>query len=242
MLEPSGPTTPSQRLPVRPIRTRSFLAVGAFSFGGIMSLLLILGYSVRIVLLHRMQSHVRVSRAHLFASDAFILWGSRVQIGVSLLTAVAFLFWFYRAYQNLFSFRPAPLRFSPGQAVGSFFIPILNLVYPFSVMREIWQASDPTLPPFDPRPYTDAPTSFLVPAWWGIFLARGVLAWLAILPSLGGGAHTVDFFLTTAQILRADFAVSIIAAGLACALILAVRRRQEDLAGQLAVFKQAEVF
>jgi hypothetical protein len=206
-----------------------------------MSLVLILGCSIRIMLLHRVQSHVRVSRADLIASDAFILWTSRVQIGVSLLTAAAFLFWFYRAYQNLLAFRSEPLQYSPGQAAGSFFIPFVNLARPFSVMREIWQASDPALPPFDPRPYTDAPTSLLVSAWWGMFLARGVLAWLAILPRLGG-AHTVDTLLTATQILRVDFAVSIIAAGLACALILAVRRRQEDLAGQLAVFEQANVF
>ncbi len=130
MLELSGPPTPPLRTPFRPIRTRSLLAVVALSLHGFMSLLLILGYSLRIVLLHQVQSHVRVSRAALVGSDAFIVWGSRVKIGVLLLTAVAFLLWFYRAYQNLFAFRPGPLQYSPGQAAGSFFIPVVNLLFP----------------------------------------------------------------------------------------------------------------
>lgn len=242
MLELSGPATPSQRPLVRPIRTRTLLAAMALSASGLMALVQIVGFSIRIVLLHRVQSHVRVSRAALHASDAFLLWGARIQTGIAILTAVTFLLWFYRAYQNLFAFRPGTLSYSPGQAVGSFFIPFVNIAFPFFVMREIWQASDPTFPPYDPRPHTDAPTSLLVPAWWMLFLGRNVLGWLALLPRLGGSPRTLDTLLKTAEIMRVELSVSIIAAGLACTLVLKVGRRQEDLASQLAAFEQAEVF
>ncbi len=241
MLELSGPTPPSSRPPVRPIRARAFLAILALSVDGFLSLVMIIGYSIRIVLLHRVQAHVRVLRADLVASDAFIRGGSRVQLAVLVLSAIVFLFWLYRANQNLSAFRLEPLQYSPALAVGSFFIPILNLALPFFVMREIWQASDPALPPFGPGLYTSAPVSPWVPAWWGMFLARGVIAWLAILPGLGA-KHTVATILKASQVLRVDLAVSCIAAGLACALIFLIKRRQEELAEKLALFKQADVF
>ncbi len=108
-------------------------------------------------------------------------------------------------------------------------------------MREIWQASDPTLPPLDPRPYTDTPVSPLVSAWWGMLLARGVISWMVFL-SRGVGARTVDSILKAAQILRAEYAVSVIAAGLADMLVFLVSRRQDDLAEQLFVLEQAKAF
>jgi len=241
MLGLSGPPAPSHRALFRPIRTRSFLAILALAVHGFLSLVMIGACSIRIGLLHQIQAHVQVQRADLLASNAFMLVGSRIQLGVAILAAVAFLLWFYRAQQNLLAFRPEPLEFSPAQAAGSFFIPFVNLVRPFSVMREIWKASDPALPPFGSNLYDTAPVSLLVPAWWTLFLARGVIAWLALLPNLGT-EHTVDTLLTSAQILRVDFAVSSIAAGLACTLVFLVRRRQENLAEQLAVFEQAGVF
>jgi hypothetical protein len=214
--------------PVRPIFARSIVTIGALSLHGLGSLILIFACTTRIVLLERVQSHVQVSREDLIASDAFMLWGSRTHVGVMFVAAVAFLLWFYRAYQNLSSFRSGPLRYSASKAAWSFFIPFVNLVRPFSVMRDIWQASDPTLPPFAPSPYTAAPVSPLVPTWWALFLAQGVLAWLALAPLQRG--HTVDTVLASAQLMRVSYAAAIFAAASACVLVFVIQRRQQQLA------------
>src|SRR6185437_9304082 len=59
-----------------------------------------------------------------------------LQLLVLIGGAVAFLMWFYRVHKNLLALRAANLEYSPGWAVGGFFVPFLNLVRPMHVMRE----------------------------------------------------------------------------------------------------------
>ncbi|QYO65100.1 DUF4328 domain-containing protein [Leptolyngbya sp. 7M] len=54
-----------------------------------------------------------------------------VSFPVGIATIVLFLVWLYRAHKNLFSLKPTHLDFSPGWAVGWWFIPFLNLVRPY---------------------------------------------------------------------------------------------------------------
>jgi len=58
-------------------------------------------------------------------------------------TIVVFLMWLYRAHSNLEALRSRNLQFTPGWAVGWWFIPFANLVKPFQVVREVWWESDP---------------------------------------------------------------------------------------------------
>ncbi|MFC1995866.1 DUF4328 domain-containing protein [Chloroflexota bacterium] len=44
-----------------------------------------------------------------------------------VITAVLFYMWIHRAHRNLPSLGVSGLKYSPGWAVGGFFIPILNL-------------------------------------------------------------------------------------------------------------------
>ena len=60
---------------------------------------------------------------------------------VYVATTVLFGVWIYRAARNLRALGASNLRFGPGMAVGSYFIPILNLFMPFQAMKEIWNAS-----------------------------------------------------------------------------------------------------
>src|SRR6187551_1814201 len=51
---------------------------------------------------------------------------------------IFFLLWMGRAYHNLSRSDVGKLEYSPGWAVGAWFIPIVNLFMPCSVMDEIW--------------------------------------------------------------------------------------------------------
>ncbi|MBV9299800.1 MAG: DUF4328 domain-containing protein [Verrucomicrobia bacterium] len=87
-----------------------------------------------------------------------------LQSGLGILTGITFLKWIYRAYKNIQGFGAEGLRFSPGWAVGYYFIPILSLIRPVQVMSEIWRASD------DPRDWPRRPGSWLIASWWTLFL------------------------------------------------------------------------
>lgn len=98
-------------------------------------------------------------------------------------TAVPFLVWFHRLHRNLPSLGRTGLVFTPGWAVGFFFVPFLSLVRPFQAMREIWHGSDPSGLELDVT--SDGPelrarpgTPPLVGWWWALFLSSNFVAGL----------------------------------------------------------------
>ncbi len=89
--------------------------------------------------------------------------------------AIAFLMWIHRAHKNLKAAGIVGLEYTPGWAVGGFFVPFLNLVRPFQVMKEIWAGSEYLSA--DPRPkiWRSVPPSPLVGWWWALFLVTSFL-------------------------------------------------------------------
>ena len=88
-------------------------------------------------------------------------------------TPIVFLVWLFRVYKNLDSLENQQYReFTPGWAVGWWFVPFASLVKPFQVMREAWFDSNPeveTEQTFLSASLRSAPTYMGV--WWGMFLA-----------------------------------------------------------------------
>lgn len=76
---------------------------------------------------------------------AYVLIGvvALLHIPLSIATIVFFLIWEHRAFKNLSALNAQNLEFSPGWAIGWWFIPFANLVKPFQAMRELWTESDP---------------------------------------------------------------------------------------------------
>lgn len=60
-----------------------------------------------------------------------------LEILLRVATITFFLIWEYRAFNNLSVLRARNLEFSPGWAVGWWFVPFANLVKPFQVVREL---------------------------------------------------------------------------------------------------------
>lgn len=84
-----------------------------------------------------------------------------------------FLAWVHRATANLPALNDQlPPRFSPGEAVGSFFVPILNLVRGYQIVAAIWTQSQPIT---DEASYVAARSPALVGWWWGTNVAFGVM-------------------------------------------------------------------
>jgi hypothetical protein len=94
---------------------------------------------------------------------------------VFVLTCIAFLFWFSRAYRNLEPLGAGVRRFGQGWAVGSWFLPIVNIWFPKQIANDIWRASDPEAPRDQASTWRNASVPGLYLAWW---LAYVAMSWL----------------------------------------------------------------
>lgn len=91
-----------------------------------------------------------------------------VSVLAHLACAALFCAWFHRAYRNLLALGEPRLRFAPGWAPGSFFVPLLNLFRPYQIAREIWRKSGGE---------AESPGG-PVAAWWTLFLTSGAVGLL----------------------------------------------------------------
>lgn len=146
--------------------------------------------------------------------------------GVALLTAVCFLAWIYRAYLNLKSLGATDLKYSPAWAIGGFFVPALNIVRPYQVIREIWKSSAPAGRRSTDPLWTREQTPLVIVVWWGSWLASGFLDSLAAFMFFG--ATGSGQLLVAARYRLTCDVISIAAAALAIAVVLRINARQED--------------
>ncbi|HEY4220367.1 MAG TPA: DUF4328 domain-containing protein [Myxococcota bacterium] len=88
-------------------------------------------------------------------------------------TVVLFCVWINRAAKNLRAFEPGGVfEYTPGWAVGWFFIPFANLFRPFAAIKEIWTRSDSS------ENYGIVPG--LLSAWWAAWIISNLVDRLAL--------------------------------------------------------------
>ncbi|HWN11217.1 MAG TPA: DUF4328 domain-containing protein [Pyrinomonadaceae bacterium] len=109
-----------------------------------------------------------INEPELLVFGLLMLGVGLIQLAVYLATIVAFLMWLYRSYENLPSFevRTSNIQYSSGWAVGSFFVPFVNLVVPYRAVKELWSKSVPKAAEMFSEP---GPPVFF-PLWWATWL------------------------------------------------------------------------
>jgi len=113
--------------------------------------------------------------------------GSRVLL--YLVTAVMWCFWINRAARNIRAFGTHPsYQFTPGWAVGWYFVPVLNLIQPYRVMSEVYSASDPNVN-VDEGTWKDWGSVGIVGGWWAMYLGGNVLGQIV---NAASSEETVD--------------------------------------------------
>jgi len=134
-----------------------------------------------------------------------------------LVTATAFLFWFHRVHRNLPALGATNLKYSPGWAVGSFFIPILNLFRPFQIMKEVWEHSLSS---------SAHRFSSLVGLWWAAWIIANIVGQIGF--RLAMNAESVDTLIAGTWATAFQCLVSIVAGVLAIQVVRSITRMQED--------------
>jgi hypothetical protein len=146
-----------------------------------------------------------------------------VQAAFWIVTALAFVAWVGRAHGNLAALGATGVRHSPPRAMAAFLIPGPNLVRPLAVLRQLWNASDPS-----PRPVSSRSAPARVRWWWGLLLgtvgADGVARALAL---RSGAALDIG---PAMQALIVGQVLTVAAAVLGIAVVHGVDARQEEAA------------
>ena len=206
-------------------RTRAQLAVVLLAIGMAVDLIAIVSSLFQASLLSNAAAGLGVTNAEATANDSRQQLIAIIQLLVLVATAVCFSVWIYRAHKNLPALGAGNLEYSPGWAVGGFFVPFLNIVRPFQVMREIWKASDPEVELSIPHSWQYVATSPLIGFWWGAWIVSNILGQLVF--RLSDENNSIDDLLALTYLMIASDAVGIIAGVFAIVLVRSIDGRQE---------------
>jgi hypothetical protein len=95
------------------------------------------------------------------------LWGL-LYVGMFIAATVLVCMWMYRAHANLTALGTQDLDYTSGWAAGAWFVPFLNLVRPFRIMKEIWKGSDMSY--MGSTAWKVAPSPSIIGWWWAVWL------------------------------------------------------------------------
>jgi hypothetical protein len=171
-----GPVTP-----YAPLGGRAKLVVACLIIGIIIDAVAVYFLASQLSLIGRYFSGQPVAPGELEANDNRVVAVGAIQALIFLITVVTFLVWIYQAHRNLPATGAQNLEYSPGWAVGGFFVPILNLIRPFQVMREIWKASDPDQDMAEGEYWKYSDTTPALGFWWFVWIGAGLMASISVL-------------------------------------------------------------
>jgi hypothetical protein len=186
---------------------------------------------LEIGLMNRVANGGYVTIGDLHASDTRQSVVSIAYLIALIGAAVFFIRWFHAAYANLAVLGHEDLRFSPGWAIGSWFVPFLNLRRPKQIANDIWSGSEPEAPSIGALGWKDVAAPQLLGWWWAAWLGSSFLSNVAA----RAGSHT-----TAADIRNADWldlaasVIGIIGVVLAIVIVRRVTERQALRAQRLA--------
>lgn len=104
---------------------------------------------------------------------------SILELLARLATIVVFLIWLYRVYSNLSPLKARDLEFTPGWAVGWWFIPFANLIKPYQAVAEAWRESDADYSEDLGFLTSSVENPWVFPIWWGSWILGNIFSRIA---------------------------------------------------------------
>ncbi len=183
---------------------------------------------VTLSLLQRQGAGIAISPAEAESLDSLAGLTGVAQFLIYLGAAIAFLTWIYQAYKNLQRLQIAGLSYSPGWAVGWYFVPVLNLFRPYQVMQEIWKASDSGALSQSSESWKWKRGALLLSAWWALWIAGNLISNILFSRSLRTNDMPQDALASLLHLTIIADGLHILAAICLIAIVQTVRRRQND--------------
>lgn len=134
-------------------------------------------------------------------SDARVAMVGWTQLAVFVVSGFLILRWIHRMNWNARALGATDLEYTPGYAIGFYFVPILTLYKPYQAMKEIWRASA------NPSDWKSQPVPGLLASWWTLWLVNGALGQAAA--RLGLRAEGLDAYLTYNMVMLVSDAADI---------------------------------
>jgi len=128
------------------------------------------------------------------ASDTLRQIITIVNLLIVLLAIVFFIMWFRRAYYNIHTLPWHNARYTEGWAAGSWFVPVVNLWWPYQIMVDIWRATQNALRERLGEPQSTA----IIGWWWGLRLLDAIFG--NISTRVTAGAKGIDELMTATQL------------------------------------------
>lgn len=91
-------------------------------------------------------------------------------------SAVFFVLWFHRSYSNLEILDARNVSHPTAQAAWTWFVPIMNLFRPRTIMAEIWDQYQYYAFKVSPDLKDTAPNRGLLSAWWALWIGSSILS------------------------------------------------------------------
>lgn len=213
--------------PYASARGRGLVSAALLALCAMISLVAIFFTLAEIRLLQSIVDGAEISPSEADANDNRQGLVALVQLTAIIASVIAFCLWIHRAHRNLPSLGTLGLRFTPGWAVGWYFVPIMNLFRPYQVMREILQASHPASDGSRPDVWKLAPVTPLLALWWAAYIISGILGNIS---ARLAWTEEAEPMIAGNYLGLADEALSIPAAFLVLRLVLGICRFQDEKA------------
>jgi hypothetical protein len=166
----------------------------------------------------------RVTLAEANASDHGLNSSVVLQLAMTVIALVFVIVWAYQARANAEAYTTSPFRRSKGWAIGAWICPVVNLWFPFQVVKDIWGASDSDRP--DSAWVKAWPVSAIVPLWWTCLLGAALLQRTS--DTVYNNGDSADAVHTSLVLDFASAAAHIAAAILFILIVAAVTRFQTE--------------
>ncbi len=144
-----------------------------------------------------------ISEQQWLVNDLRQLGVSLAQLVLFLVTTVMFCIWVHQANINARALGAAEMKSTPGWAVGSFFVPIVNIAAPYLAMVELWKVSDPSGAVCSGIDHPKQRVSPLLGAWWLTWLLGAGIGSVAHMMVRGAANQTAAARATSVEILAA---------------------------------------
>jgi Domain of unknown function (DUF4328) len=142
------------------------------------------------------------------------------QITTFIVTAIVFSRWIYIVNVNKRRLGASGLRFSPGWAIGWFFVPIAALWMPYRAMKEVWRVSA------NPSQWRQQRVGFVLPCWWFVWLLNAVLD--RISSSITSWATKIPDLMAASFVSAISDATGVVLGLLALMVVARITRMQRD--------------